>query len=79
MMTMMNGGMCDNRGDFLGCLQGLLNRIAWRTITLAVFLHQHLVKSNRTIPKNNYFLSDKKSCWLNSKYHFQNVQLIKSV
>ena len=50
MMMMMNGGTCDNRGGFLGYLQGLLNRIAWRTITLAVFFTPTFgqIKQNHT-------------------------------
>ena len=62
MMMMMNGGMCDNRGGFLRCLQGLLIILHGGLELLQYFLHQHLVKSNRTIPKNNYFLSDKTTC-----------------
>ena len=50
MMMMMNGGTCDNRGGFLGCLQGLLNRIVWRTITLAVLFTPTFaqIKQNHT-------------------------------
>ena len=50
MMMMMNGGTCDNRGGFLGYLQGLLNRIAWRTITLTVFFTPTFgqIKQNHT-------------------------------